>query len=451
MRKFVCSPLTINGLVVAALMLGLPSTSHGQSAEADLRLETDVDEATDATRVPGPLSAITVTDDEAPAPRRRRRVVEDAYAPTGLDLGAFQFFPTLEIGTVTTTNVGRNKLEDADLGLRLKPGFRLESDWVRHQLSLSGSADVLRYLEHADLAATAGSLDTRFRLDIRRDTRADLTLNYGLTSTGAESTEVPDTATGARVDQTIGASAALTHNTGSLEGTFKFGLTRNMFGDVALTGGGTEDNTDRDYTEISASLRGNLKSGGLLKPFAEVAYEPRLHDQKKDRAGIKRNSQGVRLVAGVTLDDDPVWSGEIGVTAQLRDYADNSLATAFAPGVAGTVNWQPTDLTRFEFNSGVSLAETVAPGSSATRSWNARFTGSHALRDNLDINAGIAFTYDDGDAGDSLSTVARLGMAWDVNPYLTLTAGYQGTWVEGVTSAGDYNEQQVLTSIILKR
>ena len=258
MRKFVCSPLTINGLVVAALMLGLPSTSHGQSAEADLRLETDVDEATDATRVPGPLSAITVTDDEAPAPRRRRRVVEDAYAPTGLDLGAFQFFPTLEIGTVTTTNVGRNKLEDADLGLRLKPGFRLESDWVRHQLSLSGSADVLRYLEHADLAATAGSLDTRFRLDIRRDTRADLTLNYGLTSTGAESTEVPDTATGARVDQTIGASAALTHNTGSLEGTFKFGLTRNMFGDVALTGGGTEDNTDRDYTEISASLRGNL-------------------------------------------------------------------------------------------------------------------------------------------------------------------------------------------------
>ncbi len=451
MRKFVCSPLMIKGLVVAALVVGLPGASHGQSAEDGLRLETDVDDATVAPPAPGPLSAITVADDEEAAPRRRRRVVEDAYAPTGLDLGGFQLFPTLEIGTVTTTNVGRNKTSEADLGLRLRPGFQLQSDWVRHQLSLSGSAEFLRYLEHADLAATSGSLDASFRLDIRRDTRADFTLDYGLTSTGAESTEVPDAATGGRIDQTLGATAALTHDMGRLEGTVKLGLTRNMFGDVALTGGGTEDNADRDYTEFSASLRGRLKSGGLLQPFAEVAYEPRLHGKRKDRAGIKRDSQGIRLVAGVMIDDDPVWSGEIGVSAQLRDYDDKSLATAFAPGVAATVNWRPTDLTRFEFNSGVSLAETVAPGSSATRSWNGGVLGTHALRDNLDINAGIAFTYDDSEAGDSLSTVARLGMAWDVNPYLTLTAGYQGTWVDGVTSVGDYNEQQVLTSIILKR
>ncbi len=451
MRKSVCSTLAIKGLVVAALVLGMPGHSRGQSAEEDLRLETDVDEATDATPRTGRLSAITVEDDAEPAPRRRRRVFEDAYAATGLDLGAFQFFPTLEIGTVTTTNVGRTKTGDADGGLRLKPGFRLESDWVRHQLSLSGSAQVLRYLEHADLAATTGSLDGSFRLDIRRDTRADFTFDYGLTSTGAESTEVPDTATGGRIDQALGATVALTHDLGPLEGTIKFGLTRNMFGDVALNGGGNEDNSDRDYTEISTSLRGSLKSGGLLKPFAEVAYEPRLHDKKKDRTGIKRNSQGLRMTVGVAIDDDPIWSGEVGLTAQWRDYADGSLDSTLAPGIATSVNWRPTDLTRFEFNSGVTVAETVAVGSSATRSWNGGLTATHALRDNLDLNGGLVFTYDDTDAGDSHSTVARLGMVWDVNPYLSLTAGYQGTWVDGVTSAGDYNEQQVLTSIILKR
>jgi hypothetical protein len=451
MRKFVCTPWAIKGLVVATLVTGLPGTSYAQSADEDLRLETDVDDTTDVSPPAGPISRITVEDDEAPAPRRRRRVVEDAYTATGLDLGAFQFFPTLEIGTVTTSNVGRNAKGDADIGFRLKPGFRLESDWVRHQLNFAGSADVLRYLENEDLAANAGSLDSSFRLDIRRDTRADFTLNYGLTSTGAESTEVPDTATGGRMDQTLSASAALTHDLGPLESTFKLGLTRNMFGDVSLTGGGTEDNSDRDYTEISASLRGSLKTGGLLQPFAEVAYEPRLHDKSKDRAGIKRNSQGLRIAAGVALNDDPIWSGEIGVTAQLRDYEDNSLATAFAPGVTASINWRPTDLTRFEFNSGISLAETVAAGSSATRSWTGGFTATHALRENLDVIAGLAFNYDDSDAGNSLSTSARLGLAWDVNPYLSLTAGYQGTWVNGVTSAGDYNEQQVLTSIILKR
>ena len=450
MRKFECTPWTIKGLVVATLLTGLPGVAHGQSADEDLRLETDV---VDGEEVPPQVrpSPITVADDPVVEPRRKRRVEEDAYAATGLGVGAFQLFPTLEIGSVLTSNVARTKKTDADFGLRLKPGFRLESDWVRHQLTLSGSADFLRYLEHNDLATTGAALDSSFRLDVRRDMRADFTVNYGLTSTGAESTEVPDTAEGARKDQTFGVSAALTHDVGALEGSFKLGVTRNMFGDVSLTGGGTEDNSDRDYTEISASLRGSLKTGALLRPFGEIAYQPRLHDKSKDRLGIKRNSQGFKLSAGVEIDDGPLWTGNVGVTAELRNYEDQNLATAFAPGIAATVNWQPTDLTRFEFNSGISLSETIAVGSSATRNWNGGLTGTHALRDNLDVTGGLALSISDSEAGTSILTTATMGLAWDVNPYLTLAAGYQGTWVDGVTSAGDYNEQQVLTRIILKR
>ena len=455
MRLVVSTPKlksrTLRGLFVASLIMGMPAASHGQSAEEDLRLETDVG---DETLPPAPIvpaiSRISIEDDAVPPPRRRR-VVEDPYAPTGIDLGAFQLFPTLEIGSVTTSNVARNSTPESDVGLRLKPGLKLESDWVRHQLRFSAAADVLRYLDNNDLATTNGSVDSALRLDIRRDTRADLAASYSLTSTGAENSEVPDTAIGARVDHTLAASAALTHNWGALEGTAKLGLTRNLFGDVALVGGGSEDNSDRAYTEVSASLRGSLKTGALLQPFAEVAYEPRLHDKKSDRNGLKRNSQGLRLSAGLSFADDPIWTGDIAATLQLRKYADDSLDSMLAPGITANLNWQPTDLTRFEFNSGLSLAETVSAGSSATRSWNGGISMVHALRENIDFTAGIAVTLDNTNAGNSLSTTGRLGVAWDINPTLTWTAGYQGTWVNGLTSAGDYNEQQVLTSIILKR
>jgi hypothetical protein len=436
-------------LVTAVLVVGTAVGALAQEA-SDLRLETvddmdPIDEPVVVVKKPA-----AVEDIQLPKPKKRKPKA-DPYAAQGFGSPVFRFYPTLEIGTAATNNVTRSSgKKKSDIALRLRPGISFASDWSRHSWTGSASADFLRYKDSKESSTSSVSAQTALRLDVRRDTRASLAANYTRTAVNSGSGEVPLTALGSRVDQTMGASAALEHDVGPLTSQLRLSVTRNSYGDVKLSGGGTEDNADRDYTEVSAQLRGSLNRGAILSPYAEVAYEPRFHDKTKDRNGVKRDSQGLRLGLGVALDDGAIWSGEIGANVQLRRYADATLRNVVVPGISARVTWRPTDLTRFEFNTGATVAETVVAGSSANRTWNGSIDAIHALRDNVDLTAGIGLTADKTSTGTDWTTNSRLGVSWLVNPYVTWTAGYEGTFFNGATAGSDYQEHRILTSIILK-
>jgi hypothetical protein len=436
-------------LVTAVLVVGTAVGALAQEA-SDLRLETvddmdPIDEPVVVVKKPAAVEDIQLSKP------KKRKPKADPYAAQGFGSPVFRFYPTLEIGTAATNNVTRSSgKKKSDIALRLRPGISFASDWSRHSWTGSASADFLRYKDSKESSTSSASAQTALRLDVRRDTRASLAANYTRTAVNSGSGEVPLTALGSRVDQTMGASAALEHDVGPLTSQLRLSVTRNSYGDVKLSGGGTEDNADRDYTEVSAQLRGSLNRGAILSPYAEVAYEPRFHDKTKDRNGVKRDSQGLRLGLGVALDDGAIWSGEIGANVQLRRYADATLRNVVVPGISARVTWRPTDLTRFEFNTGATVAETVVAGSSANRTWNGSIDAIHALRDNVDLTAGIGLTADKTSTGTDWTTNSRFGVSWLVNPYVTWTAGYEGTFFNGATAGSDYQEHRILTSIILK-
>jgi hypothetical protein len=450
-----CVPKSLLRLMAVTLMCGVATAAFGQEAVDALRMDTDVGADIDADGVlpppPPPPARITIGDDNVDTPRRRASI-EDAYAAQGLPAGAFRLYPSLEIGSVVSSNP---RLVSAgakpDIGLRLKPQLRFESNWVRHSLTGSASLEAQQFVDNKDIKSITGSVQGALRLDVRRTTRSDIDWNYSAISTGIEDSELPATATGARLDHTLGVAASVTHDFGGIEGRLRFSVARNLFGDVDLSGGGKEDNEDRNYTQLSFAARAGLRNGAMVQPYGEIAYEPRVHDNKLDRNGVARNSQGLRLSAGVTIADDPIWSGDIAANLELRDYTDDSLATALVPGLVADVTWQPTDLTRFEFNAGASLSETVAAGSSATKTWTAGVTATLALRENLDLSAGIRAELERSSGQSTLTTTGTLGMSWTLNPSLVLGASYEGTFVNGATSGDDYTDHRLLTSIILRR
>ncbi len=436
-----------------AVVLLSGAADIGMAQEADdtgLRTDTLVEDEPVASSVPE-SSRISSGDDEEVVVRRPRSRV-DPYAQQGIDTGAFLLLPSLEVSGLVSSNAARSSSNaDGDVGLRLRPSLRLESQWSRHSLSGSASANTERFLDNEDLKTVGADVSVAARIDIRRTTRADLTAQYALTSTGTENSGVPATASGKRLDQTFGLGAGLTHDLGDVEGGLRLALQRNVFGDLDLVGGGTEDNADRDYTELTLAARAGLRSGGILQPFGEVAYVPRFHDKRRDRNGVKRNSQGLRLTVGTTIADDPIWTGDIALTFDVRDYEDASLRTATSPGVVANLTWQPTDLTRFEFNSGASLSETIAAGESATKTWTAGVKGTHALRENLDVTAGLGFTLERAAGETSTRTTGTLGVNWEMNPYLVWGASYEGTWFNGELAGSDYTDHRLLTSVIIRR
>ncbi len=448
-----CVAKSLRTLWIAGLLCGVVTHAVAQEADTDLRLET-TDEDSDVLGPPPPppqLSRITIGDDDA-VPARRRKKIENPYAAQGVRTGAFLLYPSLEIGSVVTSNV-RNATSNAkaDFGLRLKPQLRFESDWSRHSLRGQASFEGEQFLKDSDIKSRNGSADAALRLDIRRTTTADIDWNYSVTSTGLQSDELPASATGSRLDRSFGTSAAITHDFGGVEGRLRLGVSRTIFGDVKLMGGGKEDNSDRDFTQASIGLRGALKTGGLLQPFAEVAYEPRFHDRRTDRNGLMRDSQGFRAALGVLIADDPIWSGDVAATLELRDYSDSSLETVLAPGVAANLTWQPTDLTRFEFNAGASLAEAASAGVSATQNWTMGIKASHRMRENLEFTSGLRFELERSNSDTDVTSISNVGVNWTLNPSVVLSAGYEGTFFNSATPGGNYQDHRVLTSIILRR
>ncbi|MFO1032910.1 MAG: outer membrane beta-barrel protein [Hyphomicrobiales bacterium] len=437
------------------LALSLAVSARAQEVD-DLRLAASQDNGDDTmvdAPPPPPAELATISSADDPVPTKRKRTAAlRPYDPTGLRLGAFTLLPTLEVNAVADSNVARaSSGAKQDVGIGLKPGFALQSNWQRHELTAKASAEMLHYLDNSDLSSKAANALVHLRLDARRDLTADLETSYALTSEGASDSEVPDTAIGNRTTQTFGGSLAVTHDGGIVAVSGRAGATHSIYSNVALSGGGTEDNSDRNYTEYELALRGSVSTGSALKPFAEVAYVPRIHDQKIDRNGLARDSNGYRLKAGVTFDDDPVWSGEVAGIYLIRDYDDASLKTTQAPGLSASLVWRPTEIDRVDLTSDVSLGETATAGESATRSWSSGLTVTHALRDNLDLSAGVTAEFSRSSGATDTSYGTRLAATWAFNPELAATLAYEGTYYRPFASSGDYDDHRLLASIILRR
>jgi hypothetical protein len=73
------------------------------------------------------------------------------------------------------------------------------------------------------------------------------------------------------------------------------------------------------------------------------------------------------------------------------------------------------------------------------------------LRDNVDVKTGLGFTVQDTGTQYDKYTTAKLGLDWKLNPNMTAGITYQGLWFNSGSAGGDYNDQRVLTSIVLQK
>ena len=434
------------GLCVTADTARSETTGSLRPAILDDEIQTDTVESLAVV----PL--LTIAPEEEQAPLKTPKQVIDPYAAQGMGQGGVILFPSLEAGSLYTSNVA-NAASNAqsDVGLYLRPSLRFESDWVRHSWEGKASGDFIAYLENDDLNTNQADARSKFRLDIRRTTRAEFEASYALGQEGSENSEVPDTAIGNRTDHALAASTAIIHDFGPIEGRAKLGIERQIYEDVDLSGGGTEDNSDRNNYTPTASLRVSYIEPPALKPFAELAYAPRFHDEKFDRNGLRRDSQGLTASVGITLDRGPIWSGEASLLYAVRDYKDSALSTNDVFGINGNLSWSPTDLTSLLLTLATTLNESSSATSSGTKTWSGRADLTHELRENVILAAGLGLEVEEGTGGTAKTISSKLGLEWQLNPNLAWTASYDGTWFDAASSGGNYSDQRVMTGIVLRR
>lgn len=425
------------GLSLAAAGSGMAQSALGLKGAVD----GDADPAGLTAAAVSPPKPVTldVVPLDVPEPLRRKKTVADPYAPQGIGNGGLRLFPALEVGAVYSSNVNESRNQPkAAAGLLLKPSLSIESDWVRHAFTAQASGDLISYFD-GDYDKQAMSASAVLRLDVRRDTTATLATDYAYT----------DKMVNDPAEQTLYGSGAIAQQFGRATASLKAGITDKSYDDTVVLHGPDIDNSDRNYVEPSLTFRTSYDLSAMLKPYVEASYTPRFHDKKPDRYGLDRDSEGYQLTAGVTIADDPLWSGDAGLTYLHRRYHDAALNDADAVGFSGALTWSPTELTRIVMGAATSIEESSDARNPATPTYTASIAVTQSVRDNVDLLGGAAITLEDNGGKLDRTYDANLGLAWTFNPNLAWTAGYDVTWLDAAQKKDSYIEHRVTTGVTI--
>ncbi len=361
----------------------------------------------------------------------------DPLETRGMRIGAFMLRPSLEVDGVHSDNVEQTETNRISAqGLRIAPALRLRSNWVRHELRAAASGEFLAWNNGGgkDVSLSASA---RLRVDVRRTTQAIAEVTYDL----GEEDSTPK-----RLQHDLVLKGTLAHEMGRVrvEASASAGRT---FYTAPLSGGSA--GSDDDYTVPKASLRISKQSGSILRPYLELGADMRIHDRKQDDAGVKRDSKGAYLEAGIGFSSSAIWSGYLGVRAVVRDYEDPSLKSIFGAGVVGELTWRPTRLTEVRLQSAFDIDETTDAGVSGVRKYRLTLTPRHALRRNVIVKGTLELEYSDyvGSSDHEFVLTGGAEVAWRFWRDHELVAAYSVERQWSTLADGDYLENRIMLGL----
>jgi len=379
----------------------------------------------------------------------------DAYHQLGMPIGAFVLYPALEVGGVFTDNVRQSKNNrKADVGLRLRPDFELQSDWQRHALTIHAESEHILYAKESHQDVDTANIQGRLRLDLRRDIVALIEGDYVLSQEGLAQADIPVNAVDPRKDEDYGVHARLSRLGGLFEASVRGGVSWHRAGNVPLSDGTVENNKDLNYTAPVAELRLQYQDPAIIKPFIEAAYLPRLYDHPDDVLGVKRSSDGLRLAIGTEFEDDEIWNGAVALTYERRDYY-NLPAHRNVDGLGFNANivWRPTRITAVAIDGASTIAETDVVEATAVREYVVGARVQHALRDNFIVGLDTRVNFSDyvGIKLNERTWTSGIDLAYFLTPTLAVIGGYKIIDYHATGGSRDYTENRIMAGFRLQR
>ena len=362
--------------------------------------------------------------------------------PLGIHLGSFYFYPSVTNSITYDDNVfATDGGEKSDFIYRLSPSMHVQSDWNNHSLSVSSGGDFGFYFDetgenYRDAFAAASG-----RIDVRSSTSVNGNLEVRRSH---EARGDPDDVGGAEptVFYSFSGGGSVSHRINRMTLTGGADVRHYTYDDTEAAGGGTIDNSGRDYT----LYRPGLQVGYEFLPgyTAFVRGEGQIVRYDKT-VGATRDSQGYDLVGGASLDLTGLLFGDVFAGWRQRFYDSSTFDTLSGPVVGARMTWIPTGLTTVILNIENQVVESVQIGSSGYTSSSIGLTVDHELLRNLILTGGGGFRYDDfeGISRTDKFFTTSVGADYLWNRYFSLGARYQFSHRDSDVSGADYTNNVV--------
>ncbi|GAA0535195.1 hypothetical protein FHS83_003159 [Rhizomicrobium palustre] len=380
------------------------------------------------------------------------------YDPVGVPLGAFVFYPKVNMATEYNDNIYAAETGAAsDLIFRIAPSLRLTTAWPTDKMTLRAFGGINRYLDHAseDTDTYGVNGDAEFSIHNATALRGSIDFRHAVL---ARESILSSPATEHPVEYNQGSA--------HLEATQGFGNFQLMgfadwlrlaYQDSVAPDGSTVFEKDLNYETISGGLRG----GYAVSPDSSVFVSGRMFTTeflaKPPLVPLDRSSHGYEVTGGFNLHVTDVLSGDIGagylharyphITGSQQDVGTLAVHVALA--------WYPTLLTTVKFRVGRSIEEAPMQISSGFLVTRYQAEIDHELRRNVVLNAGVE--YSDGsfrgtDRRDSQWKVGA-GATYLLNPMMSvkLSYAYQSRESEGLARGPGFNSNTISLAFVLQR
>jgi len=296
--------------------------------------------------------------------RQQERKKGEEFKPIGARVGAFQFFPSLEVDVEYGDNIFATQTGgQSDVLTRIRPEFALKSDWNNHELNLKAVPEVIRYYRFTDDSVENYDFSADGRIDVLRALKVDLDVSYALGNEDRGDPNAVASASSPTETKTTKAHVGMEWKPAWVSLSIDGDFTDSDFKDVTNRDASITNNDDRDRDKKEITVRLGREYLPDTEMFVKASYNIINYNDGVDDAGLNRDSDGYEIVVGTDLDFTGIVTGNVfgGYISQGSD--DATLEDIAGPTVGASVNWAATPLMSVNGTVTRSIQETTTGNS----------------------------------------------------------------------------------------
>lgn len=424
------------------------------------------------TRATAPVAPAVAGTVPGQPTRRLLRSDPDPFAATGFYTGTFLTKAAVEVWGGYNSNPARVDPPKGSVFYTVSPELLMTSDWKRHSLivdlrgSFSGyNAKFPPTMDcncnppvpvaspvptNIDMPSFDGKI--KGRIDAQRDTRINTELRLRVFTDNPGSPNIQAGLSRYPLATNVGGTIGVEHDFNRLQVSVAGLADRTTYQWSHLADGSATDNYDRNFNQFGALSRVSYDLMPGLKPFVEVEADTRVHDQKADRYGYFRDSNGGYLKGGSTFEFSRLLTGEAAIGYSMRTYQDPRLKDLQGLLTSASLIWTATGLTTVRFNAMSSIDETTVPGVSGAKSQDYSLRVDHAFRRWLIGSAivGTGTTQYDGSRSDRRYFVEG-DLVYKLSRTFHLKGQIRHDWVDSSAVGASTNATIVMLGIRVQR
>ena len=318
------------------------------------------------------LAPVNALAQDASANNSVRERSRPEYDPLGMRFGGFTLNASADLAAQSTDNVfALDAGAEEDMIYSIAPEASLRSNWSRHALLVEGGARFENHEDFSDEDAETGFARLYGRLDI--GSRSNVAIDAELAHEAEDRTDADAPVLGDRVEFDRSDIALLgehTFNRVKVSGAL---MRREYSFDGTQNIRDNEENALRGRLDVEVSPR--------LGVMLQATADERSYD---NNAGL--DSEGRRLLAGLTVNFTDLLRGEVAVGQFERDYDNGASVDGLA--IDANVEWYPTGLTTVTFEAHRNAEDVVGVSASPFTESEYGLRVDHELLRNVILSAG---------------------------------------------------------------